>query len=69
MSDKHYPHLSWVGRRVRVCHNYDTRETWCGYIIHDDGPVVIRLDDGREVRAADGWQYQLIPIDSHTGNN
>lgn len=43
----------WLGRRTRVCFNYDTSRTILGTIVRDDaeepGRAIIALDDGRYV--------------------
>lgn len=46
-----------VGKRVRVCFNYDTSRIIRGTIVRDDleepGELIIKLDDGRYVRAVE----------------
>ena len=39
---------SYLGRRVRVCFNYDTDHTIAGEIVRDDaaGLTIIKLDTG-----------------------
>lgn len=58
---------SYLGRRVRVCFNYDTGRTIGGVCIRDDaeapGLTILRLDDGRVVLSTE-CQYQ--PDDSAT---
>lgn len=56
------PHL---GKRVKVCFNYDTSHTLLGNIVRDDSTgknydrTIIRLDDGRYVLSTE-CQYSLI---------
>jgi hypothetical protein len=53
----------WLGKRVRVCFNYDTSEQIGGTIVRDDveDPLrtIIQLDDDRFVLAAE-CQYQTV---------
>lgn len=41
------------GRKVFVCFNYDTSQTFLGLVVRDDaeepGRMIIKLDDGRHV--------------------
>lgn len=48
------PTQGWlIGRRVRVCFNYDTTRTVMGTVVRDDAEApfvaIISLDDGRVV--------------------
>lgn len=44
---------TWLGKRTRVCFNYDTENTIRGTVVRDDAEkpyvTIIRLDDGRHV--------------------
>lgn len=46
-----------LGKRVKVCFNYDTSRVLWGEVIRDDteepGEMLIRLDDGRTVRSVE----------------
>jgi hypothetical protein len=48
---------SWLGRRTRVCFNYDTSRTVMGTIVREDDEApfvtIISLDDGRVVLASE----------------
>lgn len=50
-------------RRVKVCFDYDTSQTWEGRIVRDDceppGRLIIALDDGRYVLSTE-CQYSFI---------
>lgn len=52
----------FLGKRVRVCFNYDTSRFLEGNVVRDDtevpGLLIIRLDDGRYVLSTE-CQYQL----------
>ncbi len=52
-----------VGKRVEVCFHFDTSKTIKGTIVRDDredpGETIIKLDDGRVVRA-DECQYSIV---------
>lgn len=54
---------SWLGRRCKVCFNYDTSNTAFGTIRREDveepGRMIIELDDGRLVLSTE-CQYQLV---------
>ena len=55
-----------LNSRVEVCFHYNTAETIGGTIVRDDverpGETIIRLDDGRYVRATE-CQYSIcIPL-------
>jgi hypothetical protein len=59
----HFPRQSdRIGKRVRVCFNYDTSMTVNGTVVRDDmeAPwrMIIRLDDGRHVLATE-CQYSF----------
>jgi hypothetical protein len=61
----HYPPQgSFLGRRVVVCFNYDTSETFAGEIVRDDteepGFLIIKLDTGQYVMSTE-CQYSLVP--------
>lgn len=51
----------WLGKRVRVCFNYDTSRTLLGLVVRDDaeepGRMIIKLDDGRHILSTE-CQYQ-----------
>lgn len=51
-----------MGRRVKVCFHYDTRQTVCGTVVRDDSEhpwkTIIRLDDGRYVLSTE-CQYTM----------
>ena len=53
---------SFLGERVLVCFNYDSTKTIGGEIVRDDNEdpwcTLIRLDDGRFVRAEE-CQYTM----------
>jgi len=51
---------SFLGKRVRVCFNYDTSRSIGGRIVRDDaqGESIIRLDDDRYVLSTE-CQYTL----------
>lgn len=55
----------WLGARVLVYFNYDTAHELPGVIVRDDrespGETIIKLDDGRYVRAAE-CQYAMMPF-------
>lgn len=58
ISFSEYPkQTDWVGRRVRVCFHYDTRNQVGGEIIRDDKEepfrLIIKLNDGRFVLASE----------------
>lgn len=62
---EHFPKQGrYLGKRVRVCFNYDTSRTLLGLVVRDDaeepGRMIIKLDDGRHVLSTE-CQYQ--PID------
>lgn len=44
---------TWLGKRTKVCFNYDTSRTVMGTIVRDDDEeprlTIITLDDGRVV--------------------
>ena len=46
-----------VGKRVKVCFNFDTSRIVHGVVVRDDeeepGEMLIKLDDGRYVRAVE----------------
>lgn len=48
---------SWLGKRTRVCFNYDTSRTVMGTIVRDDieepWRTIIKLDDDRFVLATE----------------
>jgi hypothetical protein len=48
---------SWLGKRTRVCFNYDTSRTVMGTIVRDDAEephrTIISLDNGRVVLATE----------------
>jgi hypothetical protein len=52
-----------LGRRVRVCYHYEVEKAHEGVIVRDDvedpGIMLIRLDNGRHVLAAE-CQYQFV---------
>ena len=52
---------TWIGKRVRVCFNFDTSQTVLGWVVRDDaeepGLMIIRLDNGRHVLSTE-CQYQ-----------
>lgn len=54
---------SWLGRRCKVCFDYDTSNTVLGTIRREDveepGCMIIELDDGRLVLSTE-CQYQLV---------
>lgn len=54
---------AWMGKRVRVCFNYDTSKVLLGCVVRDDaeapGRMIIKLDDGRHV-LADECQFQPV---------
>lgn len=54
-ADKFPDQTEWVGRRVRVCFNYDTTRLIGGAFVRDDAfephVGIIKLDDGRHVLA------------------
>ena len=47
----------WLGKRTRVCFNYDTSQTVMGTVVRDDYEdpwvTIIKLDDGRYIRASE----------------
>lgn len=51
---------SYLGKRVEVCFNYNTRRTIGGEIVRDDanGLTIIKLDNGRYVLTSE-CQYSL----------
>lgn len=55
-----YPRL---GKRVKVCYKYDTARTHMGTIVRDDieepGETIIKLDNGRYIRAEE-CQYSIL---------
>lgn len=55
-----YPKL---GKRVKVCYKYDTTRTHMGTIVRNDieepGETIIKLDNGRYVRAEE-CQYSIL---------
>jgi len=57
-----YPYMA-VGARVKVCFHYDTSKYCLGTIVRSDieepGEEIIRLDDGRFIRAVE-CQYSYI---------
>lgn len=57
-----YPYMA-VGARVKVCFNYDTSKYCMGTIVRSDTEEpfeeIIRLDDGRFIRAVE-CQYQYV---------
>ncbi len=44
---------SWLGKKFRICFNYDTTQTLTGICVRDDreapGRTIFKLDDGRYV--------------------
>lgn len=52
-----FPKQGNVGKRVRVCFNYDTSRIIRRTIVRDDAEepweLIIKLDDGRYVRAVE----------------
>lgn len=60
--DKWPKQSDWVGRRVRVCYNYDTTKTHEGEIVRDDledpGTQIMKLDNGRYILSTE-CQWQL----------
>jgi hypothetical protein len=56
----------WLGKRTKVCFNYDTSQTVMGTIVRDDYEepwrTIISLDDGRVVLASE-CQHQPDPPD------
>lgn len=63
ISHNQFPRQSgYIGGRTRVCFNYDTSNVVDGTIVRDDcqapGETIIKLDDGRYVRATE-CQYTL----------
>lgn len=55
-----YPKL---GKRVKVCYKYDNTRTHMGTIVRDDieepGETIIKLDNGRYIRAEE-CQYSIL---------
>lgn len=55
---------AYVGRRVRVCFDFDTSEQVAGTVVRDDaeepGELIIKLDNGRYVRSVE-CQYGFLP--------
>lgn len=52
---------AWLNRRVRVCFNYDTSESFLGIMIREDaeepGLAIIKLDNGRVLLTTEcQWQ-------------
>lgn len=54
---------SWLGRRCKVCFDYDASNTVLGTVRREDmeepGRMIIELDDGRLVLSTE-CQYQLV---------
>ena len=54
---------SMLGKRTEVCFHYDTSKTIFGTIVRDDaedpGESIIKLDDGRYIRATE-CQYSPL---------
>lgn len=54
---------SWLGRRCKVCFDYDTSHTVLGTVrrvdMEEPGRMIIELDDGRLVLSTE-CQYQLV---------
>jgi hypothetical protein len=61
-ADKYPKQGTFVGKRVRVCFNYDTSRQFPGVILRDDaeepGLMIISLDNGRAVLSTE-CQYRL----------
>lgn len=57
----------WVGRRVRVCFDYDTSKTIDGTVMRCDveepGLMIIHLDDGRCVLSTECMYSLKRPIE------
>jgi hypothetical protein len=55
---------AYVGRRVRVCFDYDTSKQVTGTVVREDveepGEMIIKLDNGRYVRSVE-CQYGFLP--------
>lgn len=55
---------SYLGRRVRVCFNYEAEFTILGTVVREDdeapGLMIIKLDDDRYVLSTE-CQYSLVP--------
>lgn len=63
ISAKRFPKQGdWVGKPVRVCFHYNTREAIGGVIVREDeeepGVMIIQLSDGRYVLATE-CQYSF----------
>lgn len=59
-----FPKQGNVGKRVRVCFNFDTSRVIRGTIVRDDteepGELIIKLDDDRYVRAVECmYSYEM----------
>lgn len=61
-ADKYPKQGAFLGKRVKVCFNYDTSRQFPGVVIRDDmtepGLCIISLDDGRALLATE-CQYSL----------
>lgn len=57
-----YPRQGNVGKRVRVCFDYDTTKSFCGVLVRDDieepFQTIVRLDSGNYVLATE-CQYSF----------
>lgn len=57
----------YVGRRCKVCFHYDTSQEFKGTVIRDDREdpfeTLIRLDDGRVLRATECQYSHFGPRD------
>lgn len=62
--DKFPKQGAYLGKRCEVCFYYDTTRTILGTVVRDDMEepylTIIRLDDGRYVRAGE-CQYNPLP--------
>ena len=59
--DKFPAQGEWLGKKVRVCFNYDTSRTITGIVVRDDteepGRMIIKLEDERYILSTE-CQYQ-----------
>lgn len=69
--DYKYPYMA-VGARVKVCFHYNTSEYCMGTIVRSDTEEpfeeIIRLDDGRFIRAVE-CQYQYVNDEGSEGKS
>jgi len=61
---ENYPEQgNWVGRKVKVCYEYDSSKGHLGVIVREDieepGRMIIKLDDGRYLLSTE-CQYGFI---------